>query len=207
MTLDLMAGRRSLLLTAILYGCANHVQGTADALATNEEKAVPVDISTTMDTLVDRVVDAGSDVARDSSIDSRFACDRPVRREVGIPGPVCWGGSTVRGRLDSGVEWSNCTFGEICCADMLRLGSCTRATCRGNFARSIICDGPEDCPEGTVCCGGLSCREPEWWGCGAISCHDDADCPCDAPRCCGRKSNDPVAPRDGLMWYCSANCE
>jgi len=52
-------------------------------------------------------------------------------------------------------------------------GGCeAEAACDGG---AMTCDGPEDCDEGTLCCGELSgnlCGSE----CDLVVCHDDRDC-------------------------------
>jgi hypothetical protein len=51
--------------------------------------------------------------------------------------------------------------------------------------RTYACDGPEDCTNGDDCCNdgnGSHCQQTGT--CSSTLCHQDAECPSSAPRCC-----------------------
>ncbi|MCS6798739.1 MAG: hypothetical protein NZ898_09430 [Myxococcota bacterium] len=83
-----------------------------------------------------------------------------------------------------------CRGGQVCCATFgggMTTAMCTDPdACRG---ASFACDGPEDCTDGTVCCGNrtgsgagrTACASPD--GCMFRICRTDEDCP-SGSECC-----------------------
>ena len=74
---------------------------------------------------------------------------------------------------DCGDETCDLEAGEVCCMDGVARGECgSEAECGDGF---MTCDGPEDCAEGSLCCGELSgnvCGTD----CDLVVCHDSDDC-------------------------------
>lgn len=97
----------------------------------------------------------------------------------GFVGNVACGGTRV---CDLSVE--------VCCSSTP--GDSTQWRCAGSCTMSAPrrCDGPEDCPAGSSCCGGdfppaAVCQAtadcgPYFWH----HCHSTADCPAIRPYCC-----------------------
>jgi len=140
------------------------------------------------------VTDTGTvaDSGTDSGPFSGVAC---VKTDAGIL--TCPGGTT----------------GNNCC---YRKGAPSLSTCAATCATDewqFACDGPEDCPSGTVCCANLQSNgfpptdsmfgwianksycKPASLGCNvdmsrsasaptAMPCHTSADCPSTFPKCC-----------------------
>ena len=183
--------------TALLSGCAGSATAAQDVPSSLDADHAPMEAGGTLDAM------------GDASTEGRYTCDRPRRSEVGVLGTACYLGSN--GSAESRERgWTICYEREFCCTGHGRFGTCDPATsplCSREFGYSfILCDGPEDCPAGTVCCeNGTACSAPEACGASLIFCHDDADCPCDAPRCCGRVRTDFFTPV-GARWTCSATC-
>ncbi|HEU0031467.1 MAG TPA: hypothetical protein VFQ53_12600 [Kofleriaceae bacterium] len=78
-----------------------------------------------------------------------------------------------------------CTGNDVCC-----IGSTTTCKAAGMCpSQAFACDGAEDCNGGTCCFGnggqgGSTCQAGT--NCGAIACHEDADCGGGTPKCCPR---------------------
>ncbi len=211
-------------------GCATRVTGSegGDPGAPPTDALVPPrDVATldrAADSLEDRGADQGADggdavdasdrldaradlVAADAATDALsradIICDRPPRQDVGGAGLVL------------------CTYGlgePLVCSSETGCALLFSPGCEiGNAKHATIlrCDGGEDCAEGEFCCRTMSpyrrvycvprpmCQVfPSGSG---ILCHQDADCPCDLPRCCGRA--DFVTVRDSPYRTCVATCD
>jgi hypothetical protein len=85
---------------------------------------------------------------------------------------------------------SVCVAGEVCCIPNTGSDTCTTGTCPADTS-TRACDGPEDCPTGSVCCGGdlaqvftATCTPSA--SCTGLQqlCHTGADCPTSKPYCC-----------------------
>jgi hypothetical protein len=95
-----------------------------------------------------------------------------------------------------------CGAGDVCCIPSNNERTCATGSCPvGSATRA--CDGPEDCANGGLCCGGAipwtaSCSQVA--ECGSVDqfCHTEADCPSAKPYCCPN----PIVED---MRICSAN--
>ncbi len=144
------------------------------------------------------------DVERDAAVDRPLTCDVPQRTEVGAVGVVC-----SERRIDAEPRRvTHCAPGEECCSRS-GPGQCQPPRmCSGpaSGARSLVCDGPEDCPDGSVCVGSYCLeRDSPVFNIAGIYCHDAADCPCDRPHCCGSRTFEDTTR--GHLWNCSARCD
>ena len=90
-----------------------------------------------------------------------------------------------------GVVCSNslCDPSAGCCTGTGGPPACLQSgqQCSGKL---VMCDGPEDCSNGTSCCvsatGGSTCSEAT--ACqGSILCDSDSDCPSGSPSCCNHE--------------------
>jgi len=193
-----------LALALLVSGCPSTVASADATQETPAADAVPeapaADVAPELPTPDHPAPDVGSD----ASVDRPLTCDVPQRTEVGVVGVVC-------GFLPIETEpprVTHCAPGEVCC-NRSGLGNCQAPrSCSGpaSGARTLVCDGPEDCPDGGVCVGEL-CVPPNHplIHLAVPYCHDAADCPCDLPHCCGDGFFEDTTR--GHLWYCRARCD
>ena len=161
-----------------------------------------MDASDDQPTPFDGAVEGGLDVPRDVWPDRWSTC--PGVPRVAVPGVgtvVC---PRETGTPDAGAVV--CAPGEICATAGIAV-TLNRCSDSGNlFGIYLRCDGAEDCDLGQLCCQGrisaaYGCASREDCG-NSFLCHQDADCPCDFPRCCGIDSRFV-----GHLRFCSASCD
>ena len=148
--------------------------------------------------------DAGDDIRTPTS-DASLAADANVRSDAGAKPSNDGGGSVIDAGgwdLDAGyTPWtvvcgiSTCDRQQnrMCCIDTQSgIKTCRPISCNGVTEYAYECDGPEDCPNGKVCCVDLlafaparpsACR-PAPLNSEVIACHTNADCPNAQPHCC-----------------------
>lgn len=179
---------------------------------TVEDSVVDTFIEDHLDATIEAVAptpdrNVGFDAANETSMDSSaFMCDRPTRRVFGEVGVYCYGQRYAD--RDVGVDF--CGPDANCCS----INRVLRGLCYQNSETAcqrpsvgLFCDGPEDCPNGTVCCRyGEVCVRPEECVAWSVLCHDDADCPCNHPRCCGQLALDDLL-HSGFLHTCQATCD
>lgn len=104
-------------------------------------------------------------------------------------GPMGLGSNLIRGEEPMAEEGISCGVGlarlcelgsEICCVRSLTTDSCVAAdgACECELpdcgTTEIRCDGPEDCPEGQVCCGTFSITTD--LAAGAVAAYTSVEC-------------------------------
>ncbi len=189
----------------LLTGCASVIAASDASLEDRLDVVSDLPGEGGPDAMVEAAIDGA---AEDMTAVDAQPCDQPLG-DSGEVGVVC------REGIVASMRTTLCPRAQLCCARG------AHGICEPNFpgscefpsvAGSLRCDGREDCPSGEVCCyrAGSHCLPraecPIQKDLTHMLCHEDADCPCDVPRCCGRVYfPDPIV--DALLRSCSTECD